>query len=146
MSKTIENIVHDRRYMYLEKSFNKSRLKNACDKSLYTGIYLDHQKAFYKVNQNILLENLKHYGIKGISFCWFKSFIWDRVQYTSIDLKESLTKIVRFSWSSTRLSLLFFFNFINDLNKSVKNAKIHRYSDDTNLLLRKKPLKKLINK
>ena len=64
MSKTIENIVHDRLYMYLEKSFNKSRLKNACDKNLYTGIYLDHQKAFYRVNQNILLENLKHYGIK----------------------------------------------------------------------------------
>ena len=111
MSKTFENIVHDRRYMYLEKSFNKSRLKNTCDKSLYTGIYLDHQKAFYRVNQNILLENLKHYGIKGISFCWFKSFIWDRVQYTSIDLKESPTKIVGFSWSSTRLSPLFFFYF-----------------------------------
>ena len=122
------------------------QIRNACDKSLYTGVYLDLQKAFYTVNQNILLENLKHYGIKGISFCWFKSFIWDRVKYTSIDLKESPTKIACFSWSSTRLSPLLFFIFINDLNKSVKNAKIHRYPDDTNLLLREKPLKKLIKK
>ena len=45
-------------------------------------IYLDLQKAFDTVNQNILLAKLKH-GIKGISFDWFKSFICDRVQYTS---------------------------------------------------------------
>ena len=58
------------------------------------GVYLDLQKAFDTVNQNILLAKLKHYGIKGTSFDWFKSFICDRVQYTSIDLKESSTKFI----------------------------------------------------
>ena len=42
------------------------------------------------------LAKLKHYGIKGTSFDWFKSFIWERVQYTSIELRESSTKTVSY--------------------------------------------------
>ena len=96
ISKIIEKIVHDRLYMYLEKNniFYKyqfgfranhstnhalteitEQIRNACDKGLYTGVYLDLQKAFDTVNQNILLPKLKHYGIKGTSFDWFKSFM-----------------------------------------------------------------------
>ena len=65
------------------KSFNKHSLtditeqtRNACDKGLYTcSIYLDLQKAFDTVNQNILLAKLKH-GIEGTSLDWFKSLLY----------------------------------------------------------------------
>ena len=40
------------------------------------------------------------------------------------------------------LGPLLFTIFINDLNKSVKNSKVHHYADDTNLLLTEKTLKK----
>ena len=105
------------------------QIRNACDKGLYTcSIYLDIQKAFDTVNQNILLAKLKHYGIKGTSFDWFKSFICDRVQYTSIDLKEWSIKMVshRVPQGSVLAPLLFI--FINGLNKSVKNSKVHQVS------------------
>ena len=50
------------------------QIRNACDKALYTcGAYLDLQEAFDTVNHNISLAKLKHYGIKGTSFDWFKS-------------------------------------------------------------------------
>ena len=93
---------------------------------------LDLQKAFDTNNQNILLAKLNHYGIKGTSFNWFQPFICDTVQYTSIDLKESFL-----------LFLLLFIVFINDLNISVKNSKVHHHADDAKLLLTEKPLKKI---
>ena len=118
------------------------QIRNACDKGLYTcGVYLDLQKAFDTVNQNILLAKLKHYGIKGTSFDWFKSFICDRVQYTSIDLKGPSTKIVSHGVpQGSVLGPLLFITFINDLNKSVKISKVHHYADDRNLLLTEKSL------
>ena len=165
ISKIIEKIVHDQLYMYLENNniFYKyqfgfranhstnhtlteitEQIRNACDKGLFTcGVYLDLQKAFDTVNQNILLAKLKHYGIKGTSFDWFKSFICDRVQYTSIDLKESSTKIVSHGVpQGSVLGSLLFIIFTNDLNKSVKNSKVHHYAD-TNLLLTEKCLQKI---
>ena len=108
-------------------------IRNACNKGLYTcGVYLDLQKALDTVNQNILLAKLNHYGTKGTSFNWFQPFICDTVQYTSIDLKESFL-----------LFLLLFIVFINDLNISVKNSKVHHHADDAKLLLTEKPLKKI---
>ena len=119
------------------------QIRNACDK----GLYHDLQKAFDTVSQNILLAKLKHYGIKCTSFERFNSFICDRVQYTSVDLKESSTKIVSHGVpQSSVLGPLLFIIFINDLNKSVKNSRVHHYSDDTNLLPTEKSLKKLIDK
>ena len=129
----MEKIVNDSLYMYLKNNniFHKyqfefranhstnhafteitEQIRNVCDKGQYTcGVYLHLQKAFDTVNQNILLAKLKHYGIKGTSFDWFKSFICERVQFTSIELKESSTKMVSHGFHKAQYLVLGFLLF-----------------------------------
>ena len=122
----------------------------ACDQGLFAcGVYLDLKKAFDTVNHNILLSKLHHYGIRGKANNWFKSFLVNRNQYTSINNTNSTSEKVMYGVpQGSVLRPLLFFIFINDLHVSVRNSTIHHFADDSNLLLISKSLKqinKLIN-
>ena len=65
-------------------------IKNSLDNGKFgCGIFIDLQKAFDTVNHNILLMKLEHYGIRGTSLDWFKSYLSDRKQYVSINGSNS---------------------------------------------------------
>ena len=53
------------------------------------GVFVDLQKAFETVDHQILLAKLNHYGIRGVSNDWFKSYLSNRHQYVSINGYES---------------------------------------------------------
>ena len=50
---------------------------------------MDLQKAFDTVDHQILLAKLNHYGIRGVSNDWFKSYLSNRSQYVSINGYDS---------------------------------------------------------
>ena len=65
-------------------------IKESIDKNgIAIGIFVDFQKAFDTVNHEILLRKLKHYGIRGITNDWFKSYLSNRKQFVQINDTKS---------------------------------------------------------
>ena len=93
------------------------------------GVFIDLQKVFGTVNHDILLSKLNHYGIRGVVFDWFKSYLSDRTQYVTINNEKSEIQTIKYGVpQGSVLGLLLFLIYINDLSRSIKNSKIHHFT------------------
>ena len=105
------------------------------DGNIGCGVFVDLQKAFDTVDNQTLLAKLNHYGIRGVSNDWFKSYLSNHNQYVSINGYESgLAAINCGVPQGSVLGPLLFLLYINDLNQTIKFCKVHHFADDTNLL------------
>ena len=94
------NILYIRQFVFRKTYSTNLALIGAVDEiysnlndGLYSiGIYLDLQKAFDTVNHDILLKKLEHYGIRGTPLNRFKSYLYNRKQFTSINGATSSSK------------------------------------------------------
>ena len=115
------------------------------DENIGCGVFVDLQKAFDTVDHQILLAKLSHYGIRGVSNDWFKSYLSNRSQYVSINGYDSgLAAINCGVPQGSVLGPLLFLLYRNDLNQAIKFCKVHNFADDTNLLCLGNSIKKLI--
>ena len=108
------------------------------------GIFVDLQKVFDTVEQDILLTKLEHYGVRGLTNDWFKSYLSDRKQFASIN--GHVSNLACFLYSLPQGSVLgplLFLIYINDLNQAIKFCKVYHFADDINLLYFSKSITKL---
>ena len=114
------------------------------DGNIGCGFFVDSQKVFVTVDQKTLLAKLNHYGIRGVSDDWFKSYLSNRNQCVSINGYESgLAALNCGVPQGSVLGPLLFLLYINDLNQAIKFCKVHHFADDTNLLCLSNSIKKL---
>ena len=107
-------------------------------------VFVDLQKAFGTVDHQILLAKLNHYGIRGVSNDWFKSYLSKGYQYVYINGYESrLAAINCVVPQGSVLGPLLFLLYINELNQTKEFCKVHHSADDTNLLCLCNSIKKL---
>ena len=69
--------------------------KGLDDRQFACEIFIDLKKAFDTL-YDILLEKLNHYGIRGLSNDWFRSYLSDKTQFVSINGFNSDYKTEKF--------------------------------------------------
>ena len=59
---------------------------------MHVDVFVDQQKAFDTVNREIILQKLKHYDFRNVTYLWFKSYLNNRKQLVSLNYVESEPK------------------------------------------------------
>ena len=89
---------------------------------------------FDTVDHEILLSKMNDYGIRVISYEWFKSYLIKRKQFTTGANKQSELATIELGLpQDSILGPLLFLICINSLGKELIFSSVHYFADDTNI-------------
>ena len=109
-----------------------------------TGVFIDLKKAFDTVDHSILLKKLEHYGFRGLSNNWFKTYLTERTQKVLINgIKSNQISIKHGVPQGSVLGPLLFLIYINDLHNAIIHSTVYHFADDTSILNINNSIKKI---
>ena len=110
-------------------------ITNANEEKKFTaGVFIDLKKAFDTIDHSLLLKKLDHYGVRGVSNDWLRSYLSDRKQYVSFNsLKSDLMSISCGVPQGSILGPKLFILYINDICNVSKLLQFVLFADDTNI-------------
>ena len=82
----------------------------------------------------MLLEKLRHYGVRGVANDWLSSYLENRLQYVSFGDTDCILRNVK--WGVPQGSILgpkLFILYINDISNVSTVLKFILFADDTNI-------------
>ena len=104
--------------------------------NIVLSLFVDFTKAFDTVDHEILLEKIQHYGIRGHSHNFFKSYLTNRSQFTCVNGSQSeIGKITCGVPQGSVLGPILFLIYINDLYRCVDECTTRLFADDTCLTI-----------
>ena len=156
ISKVFERVIHDQMYEYFNQfnllaeqqyGFRKQhsteyaaiKLIDHVSKEIEAGktptsVYIELSKAFDTLTFEVLLYNLKYYGVTDTVFDLLKSYLTNRKQYVVFDgCQSEHVEIYTGVPQGSILGPLFFSIYINDLITVSDRLNFLMYADDTTI-------------
>ena len=101
------------------------------------GIFLVLSRAFDTIDHTILLSKLYHYGIRGISLQWFKSYLRNRKQQVQINniLSTKIHTITNGVPQGSILEPLLFLLYVNDFPNCLNHSSTIMFADNTSVFV-----------
>ena len=102
-------------------------------------MFLDLLKAFDTIDHDILRSKFFHYGIRGVPYDWFKSYLTNRQQQVMCQSVLSNVRYNNFGLpQGSILGPLLVLIYVNDFPQRITKGKTIMFADDTNLFFTEK--------